>query len=250
MDSIHSKALLKFLLYLTAHHPEEFGLIPNRNNFFKVKEIFQVLIFTKKNHNLKINSLKQLFTYYFRDFFEFLEEFNLVRPKEYFFSPPKEVHFSEILKYNQLFTFVKPRFWYKIALDGEVFLRESHPLFVERELAENWAKVKGGLLIEVNPKFLPKDWKYEIFGETIVLTQGLNYKACRGPKIDEKFINKFLKEKSQREKEDPHIISFKALKIESEEKEEDLPFRKITHGKKKEKPWKTWQKKKQREREK
>ncbi len=248
MDSIHSKAFLKFLLYITAHHPEEFGLIPNGDNFFKVKEIFQVLIFTKKAHNLKITNLKQLFTYYFRDFFEFLEEFQLVRPKEYFYSPPREVNFSEILKYNQLFTFVKPKLWYKISLDGEILFRQKHPLFVERELAENWAKVKGGLLIEINPKFLSRDWKYEIFGDTIILTQALNYKACRGPKIDEKFINKFLKEKSKPIKEDPHIIPFKSLQTEAEEIE-DLPYRKITHGKKKEKPWKSWQKKKQRERE-
>lgn len=251
MDSIHSKALLKFLLYLTAHHPEEFGLIPTRSNFFKIKEIFQVLIFTKNLHNLKLNTLKYLFSYYFRNFFEFLEEHNLVRPKESFFSPPREINFSEIVKfkYNPLFTFVKPRVWYKITLDGEVPLKDWHPLFVERELAENWAKIKGALLIEVNPRFLPEDGKYKIFGDTILLTQVLNFKACKGPKIDEKFINKFLKEKSHPEKVDPYIIPFKPLKIESEKKEEDTPFRKITFGKKKEKPWKTWQKKKQKERE-
>ncbi|MGC8872147.1 MAG: hypothetical protein ACP5QC_04640 [Caldimicrobium sp.] len=248
MDSIHSKSLLKFLLYLTAHHPEEFGLIPNKDNFFKVKEIFQVLIFTKKVANLKIATLNQLFTYYFRDFFEFLENLNLVRPKKFFYLPPKEVPFSDLFKYNKLFTFVKPRLWYKLSLDGEINFKERHPLFLDKELAENWTKVKGALLIEVTPKFLSPNLTYELFGDSIVLTYGLNYKACRGPKIDEKFINKFLKDNFSIERRDHHIIPFKSIETESE-LEEELPYRKITHGKKKEKPWKTWQKKKQRERE-
>lgn len=247
MDSIYSKAFLKFLLYITSHHPEEFGLIPNKDNFYKVKEIFQVLIFTKMVHNLNINTLKMLLGYYFRDFFEFLEESNFVRPKECFYSPPRIIDFSEILKYKQLFTFVKPKLWFKISLDGEILFRENHPLFVEKDLAENWAKAKDGLLIEVISKFLPSKWNYALFRESIFLTQGLNYKACRGPKIDEKFINKFLKEKSQTKKKDPHIIPFTPIRTESKKREEDLPFRKITHGKKKEKPWKSWQKKKQKE---
>lgn len=250
MDSIYSKSFLKFLLYLTAHHPEEFGLVPNKDNFFKVKEIFQVLIFTKKVPHLKINTLKQLFTFYFRDFFEFLEDFNSVRPKECFYSPPRKANFSEIIKYNQLFTFVKPWTWYKLSLEGEIFFREKHPLFLDKELSEKWAKVKGALLIEINPKLLNPQWSYEIFGESILLTEGLNFNACKGPKIDDKFIRKYLREKISGEKSEPRIIPFVPPKTESEEELEKLPFRKLTHGKKKEKPWKAWQKKRQKEREK
>ncbi len=224
MDSIFSKNFLKFLLYLTAHHPEEFGLIPNKDNFFKVKEIFQVLIFTKKAPHLKLNSLKSLFSFYFRDFFEFLEDFNLVRPKEYYYTPPRRADFTEIIKYNQLFTFVKPWSWYKLALDGEILFREKKPLFLHKELAENWAKVKGALLIEVNPKLLNPNWSYEIFGGSVILIEGLNYRACRGPKIDNKFIHKYLKEKPVSKKEDSQIVPFIPLKVEEEEKTEKHSF--------------------------
>jgi len=246
MDSINSPQTLKFLLYLTAHHPEEFGLIPTKDNFLKVKEIFQVLILTKRAHNLKIETLKQMFSYYFRDFFEFSEDLSLVRPRECYFSPPKLVTLPEIIKFNQLFTFVKPRLWYKLSLEGELNLRERLPLFVERELGEGWARVKGALLIEVNPRLMKEEATYELFGEAIVLTQNLVFRACRGPKIDDKFINKYLKEKSIKPKEDPHIIPFRQ---EQDEEEAELPFRKLTYGKKKERPWKTYQKRKQRERE-
>lgn len=50
MDSITSQRFLKFLYYLRAHRPEDFCLIPDKDDFLKVKEIFQVLIFTKKGH--------------------------------------------------------------------------------------------------------------------------------------------------------------------------------------------------------
>lgn len=245
--SIFSPQLLKFLLYLTAYHPEEFGLIPNKDNFFKVKEIFQVLIFTKKDKNIRLETLKQVFSYYFKDFFEFLEESNLVRAKEVYFSPPKVIPFKRILNnYNKLFTYFKPKLWYRLSLEGEITFKEKLPLYPEKELAENWAKVKGALVVEVNPKFLNPLVKYELFGDKILLTNTISYQACKGPQIDQKFINKYLKPKISQPKEDPHIIPFRPA---SEEVEEELPYRKITHGKKKEKPWKSYQKKKQKERE-
>ena len=72
--------LFKFLKYILAHHPDEFGLVPDSNGFFKIKEIFQVLIFTKKFKKVKLQTLKQLFSYYYKDFFKISENSNLVKP--------------------------------------------------------------------------------------------------------------------------------------------------------------------------
>ncbi len=249
MDSITSQRFLKLLLYLTAHHPEEFGLIPDKDDFLKVKEIFQVLIFTKKAHLIKLDTLKNLFSYYFRDFFEFSEDLSLVRPKERYYSPPCKTNRDSILRLKQLWTFVKPRMWYKLSLEGFLYFQRPHPLFVEKALAENWAKVKGALLIEVIPNFLDHEGSYQIFGNSIVLTTNLPFKACKGPVIDQKFIQKYLQKKEPPIRGPLSLISSQDGPKEFTGVQEDLPYRKITHGKKKEKPWKAWQKKKQKERE-
>jgi putative RNA 2'-phosphotransferase len=89
------KHFFKFLKYLLAHHPEEFGLIPDINGFFKIKEIFQVLIFTKNFKKMKLETLKLAFSYYYKDFFEFLENFNKVKPKRVYYSPPVKINFSQ-----------------------------------------------------------------------------------------------------------------------------------------------------------
>lgn len=73
---------------MLAYHPDEFGLVPDSNEFFKIKDIFQVLIFTKKFKKLNLDILKQAFSFYYEDFFEFLESLNLVKPKRCFFTPP------------------------------------------------------------------------------------------------------------------------------------------------------------------
>ena len=144
------KHFFKFLKYLLAHHPEEFGLIPDINGFFKIKEIFQVLIFTKKFRKVKLETLKQGFSYYYRDFFEFSENSKLVRAKNPVYHPPEQVELSTLFKFNTLWTFVKPKVWLKISIDGIWKPRAGYiPLFASKELAENWAKVKGALVIEV-----------------------------------------------------------------------------------------------------
>lgn len=248
MDSIISQSFLKFLLYLTAHHPEEFGLIPDKDDFLKVKEIFQVLIFTKKAHNLNLDTLKNLFSYHFRDFFEFSDNLSLVRPKERFYSPPQIVDFNFIVRLKQLWTFVKPWLWYKLSIEEMLSFRNSLPLFREKELAENWAKIKGALLIEVIPKFLDPEGKYQILGHNIVLSETLPFKACKGPNIDQKFIQKYLKKKETQPKKELPLMPLQDKELTT--LQEELPFRKLTHGKKKEKPWKAWQKKRQKEKEK
>ncbi len=249
MDSIISRSFLKFLLYLTAHHPEEFGLIPDKDDFLKVKEIFQVLIFTKKAHNLKLDTLKNLFSYYFRDFFDFSDNLSLIKAKERFYSPPQEVDFNFIFRLKQLWTFVKPWMWYKLSLEEILYFQKPLPLFTEKELAEKWAKIKGALLIEVLPNFLDPDGRYQIFGQKVVLTEILPFKACRGPNIDQKFIQKYFKNKEPQHKKESPLKPLQELSQELTQPQEDLPFRKITYGKKKEKPWKSWQKKRQKERE-
>jgi putative RNA 2'-phosphotransferase len=85
-------------------------------------------------------------------------------------------------------------------------------------------------------------WK---FGEEIFLVETLPYQALKGPPID----NKFLKKHGPKEKipeREPPIVPFVPPEVEKIS-EEGIPFRKITHGKKKEKPWKKYQKKREKE---
>jgi len=239
------KHFFKFLKYLLAHHPEEFGLIPDINGFFKIKEIFQVLIFTKKFRKVKLETLKQGFSYYYRDFFEFLEDFGLVKAKTTYFSPPEPTEIWQVYNFNQLWTFVKPKVWLKISIDGIWKPRAGYiPLFASKELAENWAKVKGALVIEVIPKKIEKTEILK-FGEEIFLVESLPYKALKGPAIDQKFLRKYgPKEEAPPPRPYPVIPFTEPSFLETQEEDTALPFRKITHGKKKEKPWKKYQKKK------
>ncbi len=235
--------LFKFLHYILAHHPEEFGLVPDYNGFFKIKEIFQVLTFTKKFKKIKLEILKQLFSYYYKDFFEISENFNLVKPKTAYYSPPQEIKILQIKKYTTLWTFVKPKIWFKISMDR--IWKPHHSLvilFLDKELAQNWAKVKGCLLIEVIPRLINPDVNAFVFQEEIFLLDKLNYEALKGPPIDQKFLRKYGP-KTQVPSKPEKIIPFKEPLLEEKEPEK-LPYRKITHGKKKEKPWKKYQKKK------
>ncbi len=240
--------LLKFLIYLLAYHPEEFGLVPDSNGFFKIKEIFQVLIFTKKFKKVNLQTLKQAFSYYYRDFFEFLEDFNLVKAKNISYSPPIKIEKYQLYYFNNFWSFVKPKIWLKISIDGIWKpYNQKIPLFVDKELAENWAKVKGALVIQINPKFIPDDTEILQFGDNIFLVDKLPYSALKGPPIDNKFLKKYGPKEKTPEKPEP-IIPFKeSLILEPQNIQEDIPFRKITHGKKKERPWKKYQKKKAKE---
>ncbi|WP_038055528.1 hypothetical protein [Thermodesulfobacterium hydrogeniphilum] len=240
--------LLKFLTYLLAYHPEEFGLIPDNNGFFKIKEIFQVLIFTKKFKKVNLQTLKQVFSYYYRDFFEFLENFNLVKAKNTFYSPPVKINLSQIYNFNNFWSFVKPKIWLKISIDGIWKpYNQKIPLFADKELAENWAKVKGALVIQINPKFISEDTEVLQFGDNIFLVEKLPYSALKGPPIDNKFLKKYGPKEKTPEKPEPITFFKEPLIFETKNDLEDIPFRKITYGKKKERPWKKYQKKKAKE---
>jgi|GEM_PF-1254465 len=239
--------LLKTLKYILSYHPDEFGLIPDNNEFFKIKEIFQVLNFTKKFKKLNLNILNQAFSYYYRDFFEFLDNLNLVKPKEKKYLPPLPVDLSQLYNFRKLWTFVKPKVWYQLSL-GEKWVPKERkiPVFTEKELAENWAKAKGSLVIEVLPYKFPENLEVFKFGEKVFLLSYLSYDFLKGPAIDQKFIRKYLPPEKPAEKPSL-IIPFNQPIISTQDNnqpDQDLPFRKITHGKKKEKPWKKYQKKK------
>jgi putative RNA 2'-phosphotransferase len=248
---MHDPLLLKTLIYMLSYHPDEFGLIPDNNEFFKIKEIFQALNFTKKFKKLNLNILKQLFSYYYRDFFEFSEPLNLVKPKEKKFTPPFKISLTQVYNFKKLWTFVKPRLWYKLCLDEKWSPREGlFPVFTEKELAENWAKAKGALLIEVLPYKFFEDLEIYQFGEKVLLLSYLHYTFLKGPPIDQKFIRKYLPQEKPAERPAP-ILPFNQSGFTEDiyQSDQDLPFRKLTRGKKKEKPWKKYQKKKARLRE-
>ncbi len=240
--------LFKFLHYLLAYHPEEFGLVPTYKDFFKIKEIFQVLIFTKNFKNVKIETLNQIFSYYYKDFFEITHDFKYVKAKEYYFSLPYPAPPSQIPQ-NILWSIIKPKIWYRVSLEEKWNPRNQKIiLYSQKEIAENWAKVKGCLLLEVYPEKFPSNLPIFCFQETLFLADFLPFSAIKGPKIDEKFIKKYnLMPKTEVEKPEP-IIPFH-LDFPQEEIEEEIPFRKITRGKKRKKPWKKYQKEKQKERE-
>ena len=243
------KKLFKFLKYLLAYHPEEFGLIPDYNGFFKIKEIFQVLIFTKKLKKVKINTLIQIFSYYYKDFFEFLEDSKLVKAKNPMHSPLTQANLDTLLKFNTLWTFVKPKIWWKISLEGWWRpVNKKIVLFADKELAENWAKVKGGILIQAFPHKFPEWINFFKFGDEIFLAEELPFEALKGPAIDQKFLRKYGPKEALPKREEPIIPFMESFAEHSEEfEEEEVAYRKLTKGKKKKKPWKEFQKRKEKE---
>lgn len=64
--------------------------------------------------------------------------------------------------------------------------------------------------------------------------------------MDQKFIKKYL-QRDTLPHEQRSLVNLQSLSTENTDGFQDLPFRKITKGRKREKPWKDYQKKKQRD---
>jgi len=242
------KHLFKFLYYLISYHPEEFGLIPDNNGFFRIKEIFQVLNFTKKFKNVKINDLISIFSYYYKDFFEFSENLKLIKSKNPKHPQIIKTNLSDVKKFNTLWSFVKPKIWLKISIEGEWKpVNKKIVLYANKEIAENWAKVYGAIVIQVFPHKFPEGLELLKFGEEIFIVDRLPFEAMKGPPIDQKFLKKYnikTASSSVSVASEPvskaHFAGYDTY--ENEDIEEDMPFRKITKGKKKRKAWKKYQK--------
>lgn len=84
------------------------------------------------------------------------------------FHTPIKVDIFEIYYYNKLWTFVKPKIWFKLCTELKWTSQQKMiPLFKEKQLAESWAKVKGAILIEVLPQKIPCDHPVFKFGENL-----------------------------------------------------------------------------------
>jgi len=82
-----------------------------------------------------------------------------------------------------------------------------------------------------------------LFLEKKFLVAKINYEALKGPPIDQKFLRKYGS-KQEISSRPSLIIPFKASTTEIEIKKDKnkISYRKINQGKKKEKPWKKYQK--------
>jgi len=234
------KRLIKLVRYILVYRPDEFGLIPDEEGFVKIKDLHGALVEIEGFRGLRRKELENLFEVFAPETFEYRRDPGLVKPKE----PVrfKGLEYTEELP-AQLFLPVKPRAWLHISEKG--WQRPDQALMTpDRDLAQKLARRKGGLLIEVDTALAREEGSsFFRFIEKLYLCPWLPAKALRGPKVDEKFRARYApKPKTEPEPEPVPIIPFRPTTEIPE-----LPYRKITRGKKKKRPWKIGRKAKKKQ---
>ncbi|HIE33240.1 MAG TPA: hypothetical protein EYP81_04245 [Thermodesulfobacteriaceae bacterium] len=230
-----TKRLIKLVRYMLVYRPDEFGLIPDNEGFVKIKDLHLAITETDGFRGVRRKELESLFEVFAREQFEYRRDLGLVRTKD-------QVQFTGV-EYTEnpparLYLPVKPRAWLHISEKG--WQRPDQAIMTpDKDLAEKLARRKGGLLIEVDTVIAREEGGiFFRFIEKLYLSPWLPAKALRGPKVDEKFRARYAP-KPKAEPEPEPIIPFRP-----DTQPPELPYRKITRGKKKKIPWKTGRKEK------
>ncbi len=226
--------LTKLLRYILAYRPDEFGLIPDDEGFVKIKDLHLAISETDGFRGVRRREIETLLEVFAREDFEYRREEGLVRAREVFFEPPLYEESPPRLLYLP----VKPRAWIQVSEKG---WEQPRPALMtpELELAERLARRRGALLVEVDTVRARNSGAVFLrFIEKLYLTSWLPPEALRGPRVDEKFRARY----APRPKEPPEPEPIVPFRPETELPE--LPYRKITHGKKKKIPWKEGRKEK------
>ncbi len=228
--------LKKLVLYMLLYRPDEFGLLPNEEGFVKLKDLHLALTETEGFRGVRRKELESLFSIYAREEFEYLEGKALVKAKASpRYEPPA---YTEDLP-SRLWTAIKPRAWIQVAERG---WSGSTPLLLtlDQELVQRLARRRGALVVEVDTTLARQAGAVFLrFIEKLYLTTWLPKEALRGPKVDEKFRARHLPKPKEEPPEPEPIIPFRP-----DTQLPELPYRKITRGKKKKKPWKIGRKEK------
>ncbi|RUM87557.1 MAG: hypothetical protein DSZ24_05920 [Thermodesulfatator sp.] len=226
---MRTQALLKVISYVLGWRPDEFGLLPDQEGFVKLKDLHQALAETEGFRGLRRKELENIL-FLGQERLEYLPEAGRVRARERHYPPPTYVEDPP----SKLWLPVKPRAWIRVTEEG---WRSPQPALLspERDLAQRLARRRGALLIEVDTSLAQREGAVFLrFVEKLYLSPWLPPSALRGPRVDEKFRARYGPK--------PKVEEVEPLRPLSPESE--LPWRKITHGKKKRLSWKEGRKKK------
>jgi len=174
--------------------PDEFGLVPDENGYFSIKEVIQS--FSKEIRPISYNDINELILK--GKEIEVLE--NKIKAKEIFFSfEPSDIsHMPKLL-----YTFVRKRAHPVVMGRGLKEGPKMIPLFREREFASKVAMLRTGehVILEIDPKelfnkgarplrygelflapFIPKE---AIIGPPVRILEERPKKTPKGPEIPE-----------------------------------------------------------------
>ncbi len=230
------KRLAKLVRYILAHRPDEFGLMPDEEGFVKLKDLHVALTETEGFRGVRRKELESLFEVFAREEFDYRREEGRVRLRGTpSWGPPE--YTEELPPF--LFLPVKPRAWIHVSEKG--WQRPEQALLTDDpELAQRLARRRGALLIEVDTTLARRQGAIFLrFLEKLYLSPWLPPEALRGPKVDEKFRARYAPRPKPEEPPPEPIIPFRP-----DTQLPELPYRKITHGKKKKIPWKIGRKEK------
>lgn len=142
-------SIAKELSYVIGRKPDEFGLVPDRDGYFSIKEVMQV--FSQQGKILTKNDINELLL---KDK-SFELEGNRIRPKEIFFTiediPP------EFLP-DIVYTFVRKRAHSTVYKEGIMYPDRFVLLFRDREFASEIGKrkTKDPIVLEISTKILSR----------------------------------------------------------------------------------------------
>ncbi len=196
MTDREKKKLEKIIFYILARRPDEFGLLPDEKGFVRVKDLYKALSEEKIIKNFNIKRLIDFFLVFQPDKFEYLEKDKLVRAKPELISPEvlkKELAEDVPLK---LFIPVRPKAWIKAVEEG--LKADMLVLTPDKGLAERLARRRGALIIEVDALNAQNMGSiFERYLQKIYITSWIPPSALKGPKVDEKFKKRYIKEKKE-----------------------------------------------------
>ncbi|MBX6422374.1 hypothetical protein [Thermosulfurimonas sp. F29] len=227
--------LTKLLRYILAYRPDEFGLIPDEEGFVKIKELHLAVSETEGFRGVRRRELETVLEVFARDLFEFRREKGRVRAREVFYGPPEYAEDPPSL----LFLPVKPRAWIHVSWRGWTQPRPAL-LSPDRDLAERLARRRGALLVEVDAARARSEGAVFLrFLEKLYLSSWLPAGSLRGPRVDERFRARYAPKPKEETTPEPEPV----IPFHPETELPEVPYRKITRGKKKRIPWKEGRKK-------
>jgi putative RNA 2'-phosphotransferase len=233
------KQLSKFLSYILGHKPAEFGLVPDRDGFIKIKE------FLKAVHE--------------EDGLKYIRRSDIDEILITMFNPPIEIkgnyirakHRDNLIRHDQAHTLPKllytcvRRKAYPFVLDKGIFpMGSSHVILSsKREMAERMGKRKDRmpvLLTVQTRKSIEKGTLFYEAGDTLFLAESIRTGCFTGPPLlkqkDAAIIKETLPEKEEQKFPGSFIMDLKDKK-RTKEAPWNKDLKKLKKQKRKPPPW-------------
>ncbi len=238
MTNKEQKKLEKLLFYVLGRRPDEFGLVLDKDGYVRLKDLHKALIEEEGTKGLRLKQLRDFLLIFKPDLFEYRDNEGLIRVKPEFIDPAVlEYALAEEIP-TQMYTPVRPRAWIRVSSEGLV--AETIVLSPDKELIQRIARRRGALVITVNSRKAQEQGAiFQRYLEKIYLASWLPAISLHGPVVDEEFKKRYQrpkKEKKENEPSEPEIIVSPV----------EIPYRKLTKGRKKELSWKKIRKERRR----